>query len=90
MKIEILGKLEDKPKMDQAATLIKQAALKVNVPVEISQTHNFAAFSKFALSPSRTPIVFIDKEIGFIGVLPELPLMISKLTEIRDKGSQTF
>ena len=90
MKVQILGKLEEKPKMDEVAGLIKQAAVKVNVPVEISHTHNFAAFSQFAINPAKTPVVFIDGHVEFAGVETQLPTIIHKLTQIRDGGSQAF
>lgn len=90
MKIEILGKGEDKVKMDQVAKLIQQAAGLANVPVELVLTHNFAAFSGHSFNVAKTPIVLIAGQVEFIGVVPELPIVMSKLVELRDKGSQTF
>ena len=90
MKIQILGKMEDKPKMEGVANLLRQAAVKVNVPVEITHTHNFSAFSQFAVNPAKTPIVFIDGHLEFAGVETQLPTIIHKLTQIRAGGGQSF
>ena len=90
MKVEILGKREDKIKMDNAALLIQRAALSLNIPVEITLTHQFAGFSGHSFNPTQTPIVFIDGHIEFAGVSLQLPVVVKKLNEIRSRGSQTF
>lgn len=88
LKIEILGKAEDKTKMEQVAKMIRQAATVANVIVEISFTHNFGAFSSHSFNVAKTPIVFVDGQLEFVGMELNLGVVIKKLTE--EKGSQTF
>ena len=88
MKIVILGKPEDKVKMEQMTAIFKQGAGNLNILVNINLTHNFAAFSAFALNPARTPIVFIEGSLEFSGPVPSLDVIEKKLKEFRSQGTQ--
>ena len=90
MKVDILGKTEDKLKMEDVERKIKAAAAKTNVPVQIHMTNNFRAFAQHSFNPSLTPIVFMDGEIEFQGSVQDVAIIQQKLIELRDKGSQTF
>ena len=90
MKIESLGKKEDLRKMEQVAKAIRQVATVTNVVPEIIMTHNFAAFSSHSFNVAKTPIVFINGQIEFVGLELKSGVIIKKLTEVREKGSQTF
>ena len=79
MKVEILGKAEDKANMENVAKLIQQAAGMANVPVEVVLTHNFAAFSGHSFNVAKTPIVFINKSIEFVGGVPVVMVVKRKL-----------
>ena len=87
MKIDILGKSEEKIKMQKMAVAIQQAASNVNIPVTINFTHNFMSYSGSSMNPVMTPHVFIEGNLEFSGSALPIAVMQKKLVEYRDKGS---
>ena len=85
-KIEILHKPEEKYRVNQMIKIINQAANAAKIKVDIVRTHNFPAFSDYNFPPAKTPIVFINKSMEFVGGLPTMFIVKRKFVEIRDKG----
>lgn len=90
LKIEILAKAEEKPKMEAIASAIQQGAKNVNVSVQIIFTNDFGSFAGHSFNPAQTPIVFIAGKLEFYGGVPPLLAIQKKLVELRDKASQGF
>ncbi len=90
MRVDILGKVEDKAKMEYVANLFRNAALKLHLKIEINETNNFSAFAKHSFNPALTPVVFIEGEIEFHGTAIQYNIIEKKLSDIRDKGSQVY
>lgn len=85
--IEILHKPEEKYRVNQMVKVINQAASAARIKVEIIRTHDFVSFSNYNFNPSKTPIVFINKTMEFMGGLPGMFVVKRKLIEVRDRSS---
>ncbi len=85
LKIDILSKPEEK--VDHIAYVIRLAAQSANVPIQLSTTNNFAAFSHCAMNPSQTPVVIINGHVEFSGKAIELEAVKRKLTQIVAQGA---
>ena len=90
LKIEILHKPEEKYRVNQMEKVIQNAARAANMKVTITRTNDFPAFSNYNFSPAKTPVVFIERSMEFIGGVPSVPMVKKKLIEIRDRGSMLF
>ena len=76
--------------MREVAAVMERTAALGNIKVYISMTHNFSAFGGHSFNVSRTPIVFINDQIEFAGVIPNPILLQKKLFALRDQGSFVF
>ncbi len=85
IKIEILHKPEEKYRVNQIEKILKQAANAAKMKVEIVRTTNFPAYSQYSFNPAKTPIIFINKAIEFVGGVPVMLLVRRKLIEVRER-----
>ena len=81
IKIDILVKPNQN--CDHLESKIALAAKMLNIPVQIKQSSNFAAFSGYAINPSQTPIVIMNGNVEFAGQVPELDVLTRRLSEIQ-------
>ena len=89
-KIDVLCKKEEMKRAEMLVKAIQRAADTSNFKVEINLTSNFAAFAGLSFNPAQTPAIFINRQFEFSGFGINFPLLQKKLSEIRDKGSQTY
>ena len=87
LKIEILHKPEEKYRVNQIEKIIRQAGNAAKIKIEIIRTHDFPAFSSYSFNPAKTPIVFINRSIEFVGGVPIMFVVKKKLIEVRDRQS---
>ena len=87
IKVEILHKPEEKYRVNQMVKVINQAASAARIKIEVIRTHDFVAFSNFSFSPSKSPIVFINRTIEFMGSVPNMIVVKKKLIEVRDRAN---
>lgn len=86
IKVEILHKPEEKYRVNQMIKVINQAANSARIKIEIVLTSDFVSFANYNFNPTKTPIVFINKSIEFMGGLPVMFVVKRKLIEIRDRS----
>jgi hypothetical protein len=83
IKIEILVQPSEKPQ--NVENVMRLAATQVGVQLQITVTNNFAAYSRYAISPAQTPIIFINGNLEFAGRVPELNALKRRLVEVRNE-----
>lgn len=88
MRIDILKKPEEN--CQYLVETLTFAVKKVNLTAEINVTHNFAAFPDLSVSPSQTPIVFINGSVEFVKTIPPIADLQKKLLEIGREGGMAF
>ncbi len=90
MRIDILSKKGEENKVKFFTTGLQRAAQLANIQIDINTTQNFSAFGGHSFNPSKTPIVFINGHVEFMGEMPGVPVLQVKLCQLRDKGSESF
>ena len=90
MNIDILGKKEEKIKMQKMGLAMQRAAEAISLQVTINYTHNFNQYSGSSMNPAQSPHVFIEGNLEISGMVPPMVLIQTKLAEYRDKRSQAY
>ena len=90
MNIDMLFKKDEENKVKLFVTGLQRAADLANIKITINTTQNFNAFGGHSFNPSKTPIVFINGHFEFAGEMPGVPVLQAKLSQLRDRGSETF
>ena len=90
LKIEILHKPEEKYRVNQIEKILQNAARAANIKIVVVRTNDFPAFSNYNFNPAKTPIVFIERSIEFVGGVPVMTVVKKKLIEVRERGTMLF